>query len=366
MVFSLTILALIFIVGLVTGSFLNVVILRTISGESIVFPGSKCPKCQTPLKWYHNIPILSYLFLRGKCAFCGERISIQYPIIEFLTGIIYLWMFIKFCVPFDEYFGLSVMNPINIVQVITYAFILIVCSLFIVIAGTDIKEMMVADRHTYALIGVGIGYSIIMSILTLLYYTKQFGKPTIDWGFFVTCPILYAIAGAVVCFIFMEIIRRGAKFMLKVESFGEGDSYIAAGIGAVIGALYGISPLVSDFRQIFYILILIFVLSVIIPAIILFPKYIYNLFKAKNMFQLGCIITFAIYAIAYFLAREYGWVSNNIALYSSTIVLALLGILLCGEILHGIKKNPANITTIPFGPALVLSAFLVIAFLPIA
>ena len=103
-----------------------------------------------------------------------------------------------------------------------------------------------------------------------------------------------------------------------------------------------------------------------IPAIILFPKYIFNLFKAKNMFQLGCIITFAIYAIAYFLAREYGWLSNNIALYSSTIVLALLGILLCGEILHGIKKNPANITTIPFGPALVLSAFLVIAFLPIA
>ena len=63
MVFSLFILGWIFVVGLVIGSFLNVVILRTVSGESIVLPPSKCPKCQNRLKWYHNIPLLSYLFL---------------------------------------------------------------------------------------------------------------------------------------------------------------------------------------------------------------------------------------------------------------------------------------------------------------
>ena len=156
MIFSLTVLAFIFIVGLVTGSFLNVVILRTVSEESIVFPGSKCPKCQTPLKWYHNIPILSYIFLKGKCAFCHEKISIQYPIVELLTGIIYVWMFVKFCKPFDEFYGLSVMNPINIVQIITYAFVLIACCLFIIIAGTDIKEMRVSDKHTYAFMGTGL------------------------------------------------------------------------------------------------------------------------------------------------------------------------------------------------------------------
>lgn len=365
MIFSLTVLAFIFIAGLVTGSFLNVVILRTISNESIVFPGSKCPKCQTPLKWYHNIPVLSYIFLKGKCAFCKEKISIQYPIVELLTGIIYVLMFIKFCRPFDEYFGLSAMNPINIVQVITYAFVLIACSIFIVLAGTDIKEMMVSDRQTYSLIGTGIVYSIIMSVMTLIYYTKQFGKPTIDWSFFVTCPILYAVAGAIVSFIFIEVLRRGANFLLKTECFGDGDSYIAAGIGSVIGGLYGISPLVSNFLQILYVLILIFILSAVIPAIILFPKYIFGLVRSKNTFELGCIITFIIYTVAYFFAREYGWLANNIALYTSTIVLVLLGLMLCGEILRGIKNKPQKCSTIPYGPSLVISAFLVILFLPI-
>jgi len=86
---------LIFIFGTAIGSFLNVVIYRIPKGESIVFPASKCQKCQTPLKWYHNIPILSWLFLRGKCAFCGEPISKQYPAVEFTTGLIFTALFIK-------------------------------------------------------------------------------------------------------------------------------------------------------------------------------------------------------------------------------------------------------------------------------
>ena len=79
-----------FIIGLCCGSFYNVVILRSLSNESIVFPPSKCPKCGNSLKPWHNIPVLSYIFLKGKCAFCKERISIQYPIIELLTALIFL------------------------------------------------------------------------------------------------------------------------------------------------------------------------------------------------------------------------------------------------------------------------------------
>ena len=63
------------ILGLCLGSFYNVVILRSLTGESIVLPPSKCPKCNTRLKPWHNIPVLSYLFLRGRCAFCKEKIS---------------------------------------------------------------------------------------------------------------------------------------------------------------------------------------------------------------------------------------------------------------------------------------------------
>jgi leader peptidase (prepilin peptidase)/N-methyltransferase len=86
---------LVFIFGTLIGSFLNVVIYRIPKGESIAFPASKCQSCQTPLKWYHNIPIFSWLFLRGKCGFCQERISAQYPIIEFITGIIFVILYLK-------------------------------------------------------------------------------------------------------------------------------------------------------------------------------------------------------------------------------------------------------------------------------
>ena len=85
----------VFIFGTIIGSFLNVVIYRIPKGESIIFPSSKCQSCQTPLKWYHNIPIFSWLFLAGKCAFCKAPISKQYPIIEFLTGIIFITLYFK-------------------------------------------------------------------------------------------------------------------------------------------------------------------------------------------------------------------------------------------------------------------------------
>jgi len=85
----------VFIFGIMIGSFLNVVIYRIPKNESIVFPASKCQSCQTPLKWYHNIPIFSWLFLGGKCAFCKESIAKQYPIVELITGLIFVALFLK-------------------------------------------------------------------------------------------------------------------------------------------------------------------------------------------------------------------------------------------------------------------------------
>ena len=86
----------VFIFGLCIGSFLNVAILRGLSGEDMVFSRSKCPKCENQLKWYMNIPLLSYLFLRGKCAFCKEPISFQYPLVEFICGVSFLVSFLVF------------------------------------------------------------------------------------------------------------------------------------------------------------------------------------------------------------------------------------------------------------------------------
>ena len=83
-----------FIFGAVIGSFLNVVIYRLPRGESVAFPASHCQSCNTALKPYHNIPIFSWHFLRGECAFCKEKISIQYPIVEILSGLLFMSIFL--------------------------------------------------------------------------------------------------------------------------------------------------------------------------------------------------------------------------------------------------------------------------------
>jgi leader peptidase (prepilin peptidase)/N-methyltransferase len=87
--------SMVFLFGILIGSFLNVVIYRIPKGESIAFPASHCQSCQTPLKWYHNIPIFSWLFLGGKCAFCKAPIAKQYPLIELLNGFLFLSLFFK-------------------------------------------------------------------------------------------------------------------------------------------------------------------------------------------------------------------------------------------------------------------------------
>ena len=76
-------------VGACVGSFLNVVIYRLPKKESLIRPGSRCPACDSPIRWYHNIPIFGYLVLGGKCADCGEKFSPRYPAVEALTGLLF-------------------------------------------------------------------------------------------------------------------------------------------------------------------------------------------------------------------------------------------------------------------------------------
>ena len=109
--------ALVIVFGLMIGSFLNVVIYRLPLGQSIVKPGSHCPGCNSPVRWYQNLPLVSYLFLRGKCGTCKAPISWRYPLVEFLTGFLFwaafkgftpdalsiisqlrLWTFISICI----------------------------------------------------------------------------------------------------------------------------------------------------------------------------------------------------------------------------------------------------------------------------
>ena len=117
----------IFIIGLVFGSFYNVVGLRLPNKESIIMPGSHCTMCKHKIKFYDNIPVLSYIFLRGKCRYCNEKISIIYPIFELITGLLFLLCFIKFG------FSLKFISSI------------IIISTLIVISISDIKYYIIPD-----------------------------------------------------------------------------------------------------------------------------------------------------------------------------------------------------------------------------
>jgi len=186
---ELSIALFVFIFGILIGSFLNVVIYRIPKGESIVFPASKCQSCQTPLKWYHNIPIFSWLFLRGKCGFCSEKISIQYPIIELITGVIAVSLFYKL--------GLLWYMPI----------VFAVFTLLLALTVIDLKEMVAYDS------------------LNLLALALAIVTPTI---LETTQDALLAVGAA-------YLLREYLSFILKREAMGEGDIIVAGTMGALLG-----------------------------------------------------------------------------------------------------------------------------------
>ena len=186
---ELAIVVFIFIFGIIIGSFLNVVIYRIPKGESIAYPASKCQSCQTPLKWYHNIPIFSWIFLRGKCGFCGEKISIQYPIIELVTGLIAVSLFYKL--------GLVWYMPI----------VFVVFALLLALVMIDFKYMAVPDN------------------LNLLALALAVISPN----------VLGSLHDALLSAGGLTLLRYYLSFFLNKEAMGEGDIIVAGTMGALLG-----------------------------------------------------------------------------------------------------------------------------------
>ncbi len=321
MIFVLTVFFFVFVMGVCIGSFLNVVILRAFSNESIAFPGSKCPSCQTPLKWYHNIPVFSYLFLKGKCAFCKTDISIQYPIIEMVTGVLFVAIFYKF--------GPTV-NTI---------FLLIFASLFVVLAVTDIKEKVVFDAHTYTLIIAGLVYNLFN--IGHLYL----GKIPFDVGSFhfaINNSLIASILGVLLGVVIMEIFARFGYLVAGTRAFGEGDTYIAAGLGAIFGWKYLLTVLAYGF---------------IIQIALTIPVFIKKLFKNKDYKTLVSFFVFFLLIIGIKLL-DYADMYNNVIVFTLlTLLLCVVGFYVCKRILGGLKE-PQNMTYLPFGPAMVLGGLI--------
>lgn len=316
----------IFIIGICIGSFLNVVVLRAFSNESIAHPRSKCPSCQTPLKWYHNIPILSYMLLKGQCAFCNEKISIQYPIVELVTGLLFVAVFFKF--------GLD-LNAI---------FMFVFVSLFVVLSVTDIKEKVVFDFHTYALVIAGLIYNL-FNIGHLYLGDKILAIGQFSIG--INDSLIQAILGVIAGIIIMEAFARFGYLVAGTRAFGEGDTYIAAGLGAVFGLKYLITVLVYGF---------------IVQIVLTIPVFIKKLYNNKDYKTL--VAFFAFFTLIIIMKwLEYANLTDNLLLFLlMTLLLVSVGIYVCKRIIGGLKDQ-TNMTYLPFGPALVVGGLIVIFFI---
>ncbi len=191
-----------FVLGLILGSFLNVCIVRLPKDESIVFPASKCPKCGAAIKAYDNIPVLSYLFLRGRCRACGQPISARYPFVELLTGAVTA-LFVH------RWLG----SPAWLAVSLLAAYVLIIVSVI------DFETMMISDAFSLALFLLGMGGS-----LANPFYEGS-------WAARLGYSALGAAAGAG----FIWGLALLGKLLYKKDAVGEGDIFLMGGIGALCG-----------------------------------------------------------------------------------------------------------------------------------
>ncbi len=185
----------IFILGLMIGSFLNVCIYRIPRKESIVFPDSHCPKCGQEIRKLDNIPLISFLFLKGKCRYCGERISLRYPLVELATAVLLLLLLYRYGLTLDF-----------------MAFGFFACVL-IVISAIDFEHMLIPNMI------------IIPSIITGLFIVL-----VIDYHTFGESLLGFLVGGGV-----LLLIALVAPYFLKQEGLGGGDIKLAAFIGIFLG-----------------------------------------------------------------------------------------------------------------------------------
>ncbi|HEY5022435.1 MAG TPA: prepilin peptidase [Gemmatimonadaceae bacterium] len=192
----------VFVVGACVGSFLNVCIGRWPDGLSVVKPRSRCPKCGHQIKATENIPIVSWLLLRGRCSGCHERISIQYPIVELLVGLLWLAAFLQFGMSFTAF------------RVAVFATVLLGISI------TDAKHFLIPDGFTV----FGLFFVLVSSLVALyLGESAPFAGP---WDAFIGMCVG---AGAI------SIVGWLGEVWLKRPAMGFGDVTLMAVVGAAVG-----------------------------------------------------------------------------------------------------------------------------------
>lgn len=185
----------VFLFGLCIGSFLNVCIYRVPAGQSIVHPGSTCPGCRQPIRFYDNIPLLSYLLLRGRCRRCGIAIPLRYPLVEALTGFFALITYLTF-------------GP-TLTALVHFVF----AAALLTVTFIDIDHRIIPD--VISLPGI------------VVFFIASFWLPTVSW--------LDAALGVLIGGGSLLAIAWGYRLATGKEGMGGGDVKLLAMIGAMIG-----------------------------------------------------------------------------------------------------------------------------------
>jgi leader peptidase (prepilin peptidase)/N-methyltransferase len=208
--------AAIFIIGLLIGSFLNVCILRIPADESVVLPSSHCPACSEKIKPYDNIPVVSWLVLGGRCRKCKSPISPLYPIVELVTGLLFLVTYL--------YFDLT----IEFGKWAVFAAILVVLTI------TDIRERILPDKVNFLGLGLGLGLSLFIAPIdgTAAWLSRQlFEIPPPQ----AALAIGDAMLGAAAASGLLWLVAEGYFRLRGREGMGLGDVKMMAMAGAFLG-----------------------------------------------------------------------------------------------------------------------------------
>ena len=195
-----------FILGTSIGSFLNVIAYRSVRGGSVFSGRSYCPHCKHKLKPADLVPIVSYPFLKGKCRYCGKKISLQYPAVELVTGIVFTFIF---------FYWLQTSTPISLIGLINLIYLLFVVSVLIALTTTDIKDGLLPN-------------SIIVSSVVLVGLYKLF--LLLIGGYTLSTLSVDLISAFFTALAFFAIV-----YVSKEKALGGGDVKLVFLLGLIVG-----------------------------------------------------------------------------------------------------------------------------------
>jgi leader peptidase (prepilin peptidase) / N-methyltransferase len=304
--------------GAVIGSFLNVVGLRLLAEQSVVFPPSHCPQCEAKIRWHDNIPILSYVWLGAQCRDCKAPISIQYPLIELATA----WLFVAV----GTMAGLSVFSLLLLFLVVN----------LMVITITDWRESLIYEVNSLPLIPAGLLLNMCYPAFLAQNHFITLTDMPLFGGVVLSAGLQSALLGMLVGLVFFEGAIWLSKLAFKTDGFGHGDTQLMMGVGTFLGFEYTALALVLGF---------------LLQTVWAIPLLVVQWIKQRQYVSLGTgagAFTFAILPFGVMNNPGMDWLLW-------VCMLAAMGCLLM--FLKQIRQQE-NYTYVPLGPALVAGSLI--------